>query len=110
MGKENFQKEERMFRKARVWYLENWVNDGHHLNRVRTVGRAAVCSRESDLRRAGWPQNVQARSGARELIGNMEQNIRFIERKARFADDLERDEALIVYRDGIATLQRRLGQ
>ena len=45
---------------------------------------------------------------ARELIGEMEANIREIESKGVFADDAERDRVIDVHRDGIKTLQQRV--
>jgi hypothetical protein len=45
---------------------------------------------------------------AEALIADMQQAIREIDQKATFADDTERDDVLAVYRQGIATLRKRL--
>jgi hypothetical protein len=45
---------------------------------------------------------------ARKLIVNMNEAIRTIREKARFADDKKADEILNIYREGIASLRKRL--
>ncbi len=45
---------------------------------------------------------------ARELIAEIEANMKIIEEKAKFADDAERDDVLQVHRDGISILRKRL--
>jgi ABC-type Fe3+-hydroxamate transport system substrate-binding protein len=45
---------------------------------------------------------------AAELIANMNDGLRTIREKANFADDKQADEVLNVYREGIASLRKRL--
>jgi hypothetical protein len=47
---------------------------------------------------------------AKELIADMQQSIQTIQEEAVFADQRQRERVLGIYRDGIATLRKRLGQ
>lgn len=47
---------------------------------------------------------------ARELIADMQGSIQTVQEKGVFADEQQRERVLAIYRDGIATLRKRLGQ
>ena len=53
-------------------------------------------------------ESVFKREAAAELIANMNEAMRAIREKASFADDKQADEILNVYREGIASLRKRL--
>lgn len=50
------------------------------------------------------------KDAAEALIADMDSALKTIPAKAKFADDTQRDEVLKIYRDGTATLRRRLSE
>jgi len=55
-------------------------------------------------------KNIFKPDTARELIADMQESIQTIQEKAVFADGEQRERVLDIYRDGIATLRKRLGR
>ena len=53
-------------------------------------------------------KGVFKKDAAEALIADMESSLQTIPTKAKFADDAQRDEVLNIYREGIATLRKRL--
>ena len=55
-------------------------------------------------------KNIFKPDVARELITDMQESIRTIQKKAVFADEQQHDQVLNIYREGIANLNKRLSQ
>jgi hypothetical protein len=55
-------------------------------------------------------KTVFSREAAQALIADMESSLKVIPTKAKFENEEQREEILKIYRDGIATLQRRIGE
>ena len=55
-------------------------------------------------------KRVFKKDAAEALLADMDSALKVIPTKAKFADDTQREEVLNIYRDGIATLRKRLSE